>query len=329
MHVRPVHRLGLLLIGAAVGGLEMASCKQEPAAPPPCCEQPEIPPGVASFTIVDEEVTGPSDGQKVIMDAALKGSIKRDQIYPVLHTLYRHAMTRASFEPIDFVANLYPSENAAREGSDARLIARISRARGQRAPQCDNRVPYDFKEQVDRAFAASFGAKAEDNIDDTCRLNPPKDVARYDENFEHKATVEADQERQTVTVTYPYLEMGKDQYLEKLKFTSAMAYWIEFVTSLFRKVPDLRQVDYVGVHNDEKVLEISISRQQFEQDFSQLQETVAAHAAVTFQTLGVGRSSPEKAEREQEAFKRKTYTNALSALPKDQVTIARRLTKGK
>jgi len=329
MRARPVRHLGPILLSALAGSVSLGACKQEPAGPPPCCQQPEIPPGVASFTIVDEEVTGPSDGQKVIMDAALNAPAKRDQIYPVLHTLYRHAMTRGSFEPIDFIANLYPTENAARDGSDAQLIARISRARGQRAPQCDNRVAYDFNEQVDRAFAASFGAKAEDNIDDTCRLETPKNAARYDEGFTHKASFEADDARKAVTVRYPYLVMGKDEYVDKLKLTSALANWIEFVTSLFRKVPDLQQVDYVGVHDDKEVLKISLTRAQFERDFSQLQERIAAHSAVTFQTLGMGRSSPEKAEREQEAFKWKTYNNALTALPKDQITIARSLAKAK
>ena len=148
----------------------------EPGGPPPkppCCEQPEIPPGVAPFTVVAEEVTGPSDGQKVLMRVALRKPIKRDEIYPVLHTLYRHAMTRGAFEPIHFVADLYP----ARGGQGRRrghMAARIPREQSQMAPRCENQVAYDFGEQVDRAFAASLGRGRGEDVDDTCRLDKPK-----------------------------------------------------------------------------------------------------------------------------------------------------------
>ena len=43
---------------------------------------------------------------------------------------------------------------------------------------------------------------------------------------------------------------------------------------------------------------------------------------MTFQAIGTGRSSDKAAEREQEAFKLKTYKSALALLPKAQVTIS-------
>ena len=100
-----------------------------------------------------------------------------------------------------------------------------------------------------------MGGAQEENLDDTCRLDPPKAVARFDDAFSHKPSYKVDTSRQAVEVTFPYLEMGKDEYVESLKLTSALTYWIEFVTSLFRKVPDLKQVTYVGVHDDEPVLQ--------------------------------------------------------------------------
>ena len=95
--------------------LAVAACNTNttPAAKA-CCEQPEIPAGVAPFTVVADEATGPSDGQKVILRVALGKPTKRDDIYPVLHTLYRHAMKRGPFEPIQFIADVYPSEATAK-----------------------------------------------------------------------------------------------------------------------------------------------------------------------------------------------------------------------
>ncbi len=181
--------------------------------------------------------------------------MKREAVYPVLHTLYRHAMKRGPFEPIHFIADVYPAEAAAAAGSDSQVIARISREQSQIAPRCDNRVPYDFGEQVDRAFAASLARAPEENLDDTCRLDPPKALARFDDTFTHKPAYKIDASRQAVEVTFPYLEMGKDEYVETLKLTSALTYWIEFVTSLFRRVPDLKEVGYVGLHGDEPVVQ--------------------------------------------------------------------------
>jgi hypothetical protein len=294
-----------------------------------CCQQPEIPAGVAPFTILEEETTGSSDGQRVLMRVALGRPVKRDELYPVLHTLYRHAMTRGPFEPIHFVADVYPSEATARSGGDTQLLGRISREQSQRAPQCENRVGYDFAEQVDRAFGASLGSAKEENIDDSCKIDKPKVVARFDEKFTHKPSYKLDPASKSVEISYPYLESGKDEYRSSLKLTSALAYWIEFVSSLFQKVPDLQMVNFAGIHDDTPVLRISINRQQYDADFSSLQETIAAHSAVTFQTLGTGRSSEKAAEQEQETFKLKTYKEALAALPKAQVTISPQLAKGK
>src|SRR5262245_26766741 len=78
--------------------LPLVACSTEKAPPPKtCCDQPKIPPGVTPFVVVGEDVSGPSDGEKVIMKVGLSQAAKREQIYPVLHTLYRHVMKRGAF----------------------------------------------------------------------------------------------------------------------------------------------------------------------------------------------------------------------------------------
>ncbi len=320
--------LSALLTGATLTAC--AACSTDKAAEPAaCCAQATIPEGVARFTIVVDEVAGASDGQKVVIRAALAAPAKRDAVYPALHTLYRHAMKRGPFEPIQFSAELYGSQAEAKSGDEAKALARIARSQTQAGPQCDNRIPYDFSEQVGRAFDASLGRLPEESLDDSCKLAAPKKVVRVDENFTHKASYKLDPAARGVIVSYPYLEMGKDAYVEKLRLSSALGDWIDITTSLFRKVPDLATVTFSGVHQDAEVLRISLSRPQFDADFAGLQETIAAHAAVTFQSLGTGRSNDKAAEKEQESFKMKTYREALAALPKNQVTISPKLIKGK
>src|SRR5262245_14033186 len=91
--------VGVATLALALG---MACDSDKPAAPPPCCQQAEIPAGVTPFKIVADEVSGTSDAQKVLLRVAALRPIKRDEVYPVLHTLYRHAMKRGPFEPIQF-----------------------------------------------------------------------------------------------------------------------------------------------------------------------------------------------------------------------------------
>jgi hypothetical protein len=305
-------------------GLGCASDKTD-KAPKPCCEQPQIPAGTPAFTVLADDVTGPSDGQRVIMRIALREPVKRDAVYPVLHTLYRHAMKRSAFEPIHFVADVYANDQDAVAGGDDRSLARITRAQSDQGPRCDNRIPYDFTEQVDRAFAASLGRAPEEDLNDTCRLAPAKVVARPDDGFANRPSYEVDAATKTVAVTFPYLEMGKDEFVKELRLNAALTYWIELTTSLFRKVGEVDRVSYAGTWKGETPVKITVTRAQFETHLAALQEEIAAHAAVTFQTLGMGRSNDASALKEQEAFKSKTYKTALARLPKGAVALSAKL----
>lgn len=305
--------------------LSLIACSTEKvASPKTCCEQPQIPAGVPKFAVVDESVTGPSDGERVVMRVGLAQPVKRDAIYPVLHTLYRHAMKRNAFEPIHFVAEIYADEASAKQGGKGSL-ATVTREQSDIAPKCDNRIPYDFTEQAERAFAASLGNAHEEDMNDTCHLADKKKAARFDDRFTHKPSIAIDPARFAVEITYPYLDDGKDEYIKELKYTSALKYWIEFVTSMFRKVDTLKEVTYVGVHNDQPAVKISVSRADFQSKLASLQEDIAAHSAITFGSLGMGKATDQGAEKEQKAFHTKTYKAALATLPKTQVSVSPKL----
>jgi hypothetical protein len=325
--VRPDSQLLRACALASVGlALLGAGCSTEKAAAPkPCCEQPKIPAGVTPFVVVADDVTGPSDGERVIMRVGLSSPIKRDQVYPVLHTLYRHVMKRGPFEPIHFVASVYADESAAKSGGDSGLVARIVREQSDLAPKCENKVTYDFSEQVGRAFAAENGRAEEEDGNDTCHLAEKKVVARHDDKFSHKPSYKIDAARQAVEITYPYTEMGKDEYVADLKFNSAMRDWVAQTSGLFRKVQGLKEVSFVGVHKDQPVVKISVNRPQFESSLASVQEDVAAHAAITFASLGLHKKDDKGAEKEQAVFHSKTYKTALASLPKNQVFVSPKL----
>jgi hypothetical protein len=304
-----------------------AGCEKKDEGPKPCCTQVDIPPGVAKFAVVADDVTGPSDGQKVMMRLGMLQPVKRDQMYKPMQVLYANVMKRTAFEPIHFEGWFYASESDAKAGSESNVIAKIVREQSDRAPKCQNNVKYDFPEQVDRAFIHSTRGEQElqEDLNDTCHIGEKKKQPRYDEKFTHKTTYKLDAGNQAVEITHPFLDMGKDEYVADLKINAVMGQWAEYMTSMFSQAEQLKSFTFVGLYKDEPVVKISISRQQYDDALSRLQETVASHAAITFQTIGMGAKTSEAAEKEQEQFKSKTYKDALAKLPKEQVMISPKL----
>jgi hypothetical protein len=323
---RSVVGLAVALGGALAALLSLSSCQTEKAAAPTtCCDQPKIPPGVPAFTVVRDEVTGPTDGQDVKIHVALKQKTSRDDVYKSLQFLYRYAMTRNTFEPTTFLGAFYNTEGEAQTGGNP--VAKIWRDHGDKGPKCENAISLTFPEEVQRAWLHSLNRDEPEDLEDTCHLTEKKKIVRVDDNFKKKPTYTVDEKSKSVDVTYPYLESGKDEYVKTLSFNSAMTYWAEFLTGMFSKAPELKQVSYTGILDDQPVLKVTVTREEFDQHLSNVQETIASYAAIIFQKLGMHKTDDKGALKEQEAQKTKTYTAALSFLPKDRVMVSPKLAK--
>jgi len=306
-------------------GLLSVACpkSEQSSAPTTCCDQPKIPPNVPAFTVVRDEVSGPSDGQDVKLHVALKQKTKRDDIYPALQFLYRYAMTRKTFEPTTFMGAFYATEGEAQTGGNP--VAKIWREHGDKGPKCENNIKLEFPEEVAKAFAWSLNRAEPENLEDTCHLEVKKKVERFDDKFTHKPTMNVDTANKAVEVTYPYLETGKDEYVATLGFNSAMTYWAEFTTTMFGKAPELQKVTYIGLLNDQPALKITTTRQQFDAKLSTVQETIASYSAITFAKLGLHKTDDKGAKKDQEQHKTQVYKAALAYLPKDQVMVSPKL----
>jgi hypothetical protein len=312
------------VLAAGATGLTIVGCNTEKAAAPKlCCDQPKIPPGVPAFTVVRDDVTGPTDGQDVKLRVALKQKTKRDDIYPALHFLYRYAMTRNTFEPVNFVGEFYTTEGEAENGANP--AAKVWRERSDKGPKCENAIKLEFAEEVQKAFDHSLNRDEPEDLSDTCHLAEKKKVARFDDKFTHKPVYKLDPVKHTAEVTYPYLDTGKDEYVKTLSFNNAMTYWAEFTNGMFSKAPELKELTYIGLLNDDPVLKITVTRQEFDGKLSTVQETIASYAAITFAKLGLHKTDDKGALKDQEQQKTKTYKTALSFLPKDRVFISPKL----
>jgi len=333
MHIRPL-ALPLVLTVAAPLALAFipAACKTEGTGSakscPPDCDQPKIPAGVPAFEVVKDEATGPTDGQDVTIRVVLKQKTKWDDIYKSMHFLYRYAMTRYTFEPRNFTGEFYTDSSAASSGTSP--AAKIWKLQSDKGPKCENAIKLEFPEQVERAFAYSTNRAEPENLDDSCRLEEKKKVARFDDKFAHKPSYKIDAAAKSVEVSFPYIDStGKDEYVKTLSFNAAMTYWAEFLGTMFQKAPDLQQLTYVGVLDDQPILKITVTRQEYDAKLSTVQETIASYAAITFAKLGLHKTDDKGALKEQEEHKTKTYNAALSFIPKDRVFISPKLKKGK
>jgi len=321
--VAPHFAIPVVTFLAALAGIASCTKSEQSSAPTTCCDQPKVPPGVPGFTVVRDEVSGPTDGQDVKLHVALKQKTKRDDIYPALQFLYRYAMTRKTFEPTTFAGAFYTTEGEAQTGGNP--VAKIWREHGDKGPKCENNIKLEFAEEVGKAFQWSLNRAEPENLEDSCHLEVKKKVERFDDKFTHKPTMKVDDATKSVEVNYPYLETGKDEYVSNLNFNSAMTYWAEFTTTMFGKSPELKKVTYVGVLNDQPVLKIATTREQFDAKLSTVQETIASYSAITFAKLGLHKTDDKGAKKDQEQHKTAVYKAALAYLPKDQVMVSPKL----
>lgn len=303
--------------------VSVISCSQKAEVTTACCDQLKFPPGIPAFTVVADDTTGPSDGQDVKIRVALRQKTSRDDIYKSMQFLYRYAMTRRSFEPITFTGQFFTTEGEAQSGANP--VAKIWRERSDQGPKCENGVALEFSEQIDKAFAYSLNRAQPEDLADTCHLAEKKVQARFDEKFTHKPTFKIDAANHAAEVTYPYLEAGKDEYVKSLTFNAAMTYWAEFTNTMFSKAPNLAELTYVGVLDDQPVLKITVTRPEFDSKLSTVQETIASYAAITFAKLGLHKTDDKGALKDQEQQKTKTYKAALSFLPKNRVFVSPKL----
>ncbi len=178
---------------------------------------------------------------------------------------------------------------------------------------------------MEKAFAYSLNRAVPEDLNDSCHLDTKKKQPRFDDKFTHKPAYKIDPAKQSVEVTYPYLETGKDEYVKAISFNNAMTYWAEFTSTMFNKAPNLKELTYSGLLNDEPIMKITVTRQEFDAKLSTVQETIASYAAITFAKLGLHKTDDKGALKEQEQQKTKTYKAALSFLPKDRVFISPKL----
>ncbi|MFH1130871.1 MAG: hypothetical protein V1754_06010, partial [Pseudomonadota bacterium] len=99
-----------------------------------------------------------------------------------------------------------------------------------------------------------------------------------------------------------------------------------YTRTLFDKIPELQKITFVGKHNDKIVMNIWLTREQYNSlDLRQVEESVNAFSGTKIPDLMSGNISAKTLEKKAEEMRRKTYRAAFARLPKEQVQLDKTL----
>jgi hypothetical protein len=161
-------------------------------------------------------------------------------------------------------------------------------------PELDNRTPYSLAEEAEKLLqdrAAAFpGAK--------------------------RMQIRVDQRSGELTVTYPYLETGKDAFARQLTLASALQPFLSLAGDLYTSsAPEPRKLVFEGIWKQRTVLRIRLDG---EQDFRALDQWPMIER---LHREGIA-DDPAARTPAQEAKVREEYERALSRLPPGRAKVS-------
>jgi hypothetical protein len=268
---------------------------------------PETPPPVQNTVETESSADSPVK-YKVLKDETVNNSVefhvlvadgtKHDDVGKLLEYLYRHTMTRKEDQPAATACYVYTTE-AAFQTPPRTPVATIIRKSGELGPTTENKVPFEFWQEVKMA------------------LEP-----RRDEKWKLSVKVERDDAQKTVAITTPYTEPGEDKWAKELSFNQALQTFTDTAQALFEKVPDLRSMTYTGVWNDKEVVKIALSRADYSAlKLNEIDDRIGQHHGRAFLELATGKGTDKSVAKENANLIAKEYRAMLAQL-KGRATVA-------
>jgi hypothetical protein len=117
---------------------------------------------------------------------------------------------------------------------------------------------------------------------------------------------------------------GSGSYVETLSYTKATTNFTSYAGVFFGKIEQLKKFTFVGVHNDEPVIRIWLTRDQFEQlNLRQVEESLGKFQGAFIEQLMSRPQDANMVEKKVEERRRKLYRETFSRLPEGQVELAK------
>jgi len=274
------------LFGLAL--LALAGCSSGPSAPAgPAPETASPKDSPLAYQVLEDK----TDNNAVEYHALVPDSTKHDDVQKLLEYLYRHLSTRRDDEPASIAAYVYFNEAAYKTPPRA-PIAQVVRKSGENGPTFENKVPLEFWQEIQEA------------------LGP-----RHDDKFKLKPKVERNDADKSLTLTVPYTEPGEDRWADKLSFNQAMNTFTDDAQALFEKVPDLRQLTFVGTYKDKDVVHITLTRDDYKAvQLRDIDERIGQHHGTAFLKLATGKGTDKSVAKENASAIAKEYRTMLAQL---------------
>jgi hypothetical protein len=291
--------------------LAFPACKEETTKKQLYFRDLTIPVGVGNVQVVSDENLNLETGGEIKVSSAVEPEIDKDELDNLIASFMRQVKDRRGFQTGDKAAKIellfYTSANAAKaKGED--WLGRLSWS-GSGEPTIINKQKLPLLKWARKAFGwgkNDFGKQTAF----TGALKPQ---------------LLADANSMSLELTIPYVaDDGSGKYVEKLTYTKAISEFTSYTMVLFDKIPELKKLTFIGKHNDERVVKISLDREGYNKiDLHKAGESLGAFDGKQME-LYLGKQLSDKAwETKKRAEFRKVYREALSRLPKEQVEIAK------
>ena len=301
--------LGFLALGFALSG-----CDSTPAADParpagPAGETTSPADSPMKYTVLADTIDAKNNG--VDFHVLVADSPKHDDVEKLLKYLYRHLMTRREPQPIALSASVYSNEAQYKTPPRSPVATAMQRS-GELAPVFENKVPFEFWQQIEIGLFGDDEKERQKKIDANKGAKLPIKIERNDA-------------QKSLTVTVPYTESGKDEWAATLSFNQAMNIFTDLAQPLFEKVPELAQLTYVGTWSGckdhaptcpaEDVVKITLDRETYRSlKLAELEDRVGQMHGRAYLEMSLGKGSDASITKANQARMAGIYRSMLAQL---------------
>ncbi|MCA9670509.1 MAG: hypothetical protein KC503_33160 [Myxococcales bacterium] len=261
----------------------------------------------AKAKIISDVNLNPAGTTSVQVVGVVPKKIDRDDLGRLMRSLWRQVKRRKGFRgkgtPDKIDIRLYTSEAQAKAGGTD-WLGQVLRV-GQTA-----KVTYTNRQKLP---LLKYAKKAIGKLPQYSGTLKPQFLADAD-------TMELE-------VKVPFVASdGTGQYLKKLSYTTLTTTFSSWTRTLFEKIPKLRKLTFEGKHDDEVVVRIWMTREQYEQlNLRQVEEGINAYRGKFVNRMLDGNPRTAKMVEKKAAKKRKkVYREVFARLPKEQVQLAKK-----
>lgn len=267
-----------------------------------------VPPvGMGKVIVVsDESLNLPTGGQVTVL-IAIDPDLDKEELDILMDSFYRQVKERRGFQKGDHPEKIdlrfYTSEASARNGRSD-WLAQVLWTSGTNKPVTTNKQKAPLLKWATKALG-----------------NQPQFSGQ------HKPQILANPDLMTIDITVPFVaDDGSGNYVENLTYTKAMTEFVSYTWTLFGKIPTLNKLTFMGKHNDQIVMKIWLTNEQFKQlGLQQVEESLGAFQGQFIELLMTNQVKEKVVEEKLKKQRRKVYREVLARLPQDQVELEKSL----